>query len=95
MTEANGRFKVAPSTAWAIICGILVAGAAYGTLMAQQVSIARDVTEIKTIIRERYYTIREVDDKERAAYARMAEQERRILELEESLHGRSTKTTRR
>lgn len=78
---------------WAIVGSILMAGAAYGTLMAQQVSMAKDVAEIKTILRERYYTTREIDDKERASYARIAELERRIKTIEER-NGNPPKTSR-
>jgi len=70
MAEQNGAMKLPPSLGWTIAVSLLLAGIAYGTLMAGQTTIARDMADVKIDVatvkvqlQERYYTAREIDNK--------------------------------
>lgn len=82
MPETNGRWKFAPPIALSIAGAILAFGVAYGTLMHGVGELAKDIGEIKALLKENYYTRSEVTAMRDAAEKEHALLRQRIEALE-------------
>jgi len=84
MPEPNGRLKLSPGLAWTIAVALVAAGIAYGTLLNAVTLLGKDVVEIKSLLKEQYYTRSEIVLMKAAADNEHAEIRKRLDALEKT-----------
>ena len=82
MAEQNGRLKISPGVAWVIATSILAGGIAYGTLLHTVLRSSEDIREIKSLLKENYFTRGEISMIKQSIDADRADIHQRIRALE-------------